>query len=102
LISGVLACGGLCLALAAAASPAGRSVVLWRKKETLKLADFGLSNRECEFVLAYLSGKSMKQIASDNGVRSSTVRNTFSNAYAKLGIIDSHELRALGERFNVE
>ena len=102
LISCMLACGGLCMALATAASPAGRSILLWRKKETLKLVDFGLSTRERAFVLAYLGGKSMKVIASDNGVSSSTVRNTFSNAYAKLGIVDSHELRALGERFNVE
>jgi DNA-binding CsgD family transcriptional regulator len=64
--------------------------------EVLRLESFGVTRREREFVLEFLGGKSMKEISVENRLSFSTVRNTFSSVYEKLGISGSGELTALG------
>ena len=64
--------------------------------EVLRLESFGVTSREREFVLEFLGGKSMKEIAIEYHLSFSTVRNTFSSVYEKLGISGSGELATLG------
>jgi len=64
--------------------------------EVLRLESFGVTEREREFVLEFLGGKSMKEISIENDLSFSTVRNTFSSVYEKLGISGSGELAVLG------
>lgn len=70
--------------------------------ETLSLESFRLTPKERTYALEYLAGKRIKEIASDHGVASSTVRNALSLAYKKLGISDSAELLALGAYYRIE
>jgi DNA-binding CsgD family transcriptional regulator len=65
------------------------------------LKKYNLSERERQFALALIGGKSVKEMASANGLAASTVRNTLSCAYAKLGIKNAVELAVLGARFKV-
>jgi DNA-binding CsgD family transcriptional regulator len=55
-----------------------------------------LTRREKQVSLAYISGKSTKEIAADLGLSPSTVRNTLRSGYKRLGIAGSGELLALG------
>jgi DNA-binding CsgD family transcriptional regulator len=64
--------------------------------EVLRLESFGVTEREREFVGEFLGGKSMKEISIDHGLSFSTVRNSFSSVYQKLGISGSGELTVLG------
>ena len=70
--------------------------------DTLKLAGFGLTLREQELVLGYLSGKRMKVLSRDYKLAPSTVRNALSSAYKKLGISGSAALSALGAKYKIE
>lgn len=80
----------------------GPSAFLARDGDTLKLASFGLTEREQELVLAHLRGKSMKELALDRGLALSTVRTAMSSAYRKLGIFGKAGLAALGAKYKVE
>jgi DNA-binding CsgD family transcriptional regulator len=71
------------------------------KKRVLRLADYKLSPRESLVVKLRLSGKSAKEIAIENGIALSTVRNALSLAYRKLGIEGCEALMAIGERYTV-
>jgi DNA-binding CsgD family transcriptional regulator len=55
-----------------------------------------LSPRESEYVHEIIMGSSPKEIAGAHGVSHSTVRNTLSRAYKKLGVRDCGELLVLG------
>jgi DNA-binding CsgD family transcriptional regulator len=72
------------------------------KKRVLRLSDFHLSNGEKLVVKMRISGKSAKEIACENEISPSTVRNVLSRSYRKLGIEGGEELMAMGERYTVE
>jgi DNA-binding CsgD family transcriptional regulator len=72
------------------------------KKRVLKLSDFHLTNREKIIVKMRIAGKSAKEIARENDVAPSTVRNVLSLSYHKLGINGGEDLMAMGERYTVE
>jgi DNA-binding CsgD family transcriptional regulator len=83
-------------------SGVGPNAFLARRGDTLKLASFGLTERERELVLAHLRGKSMKELAIDRGLALSTVRTAMSSAYRKLGIFGKAGLAALGAKYKIE
>jgi len=70
-------------------------------KPVLALSDMRLTSTEKLFVLQLLGGKSQKLLAYDLQVSESTVRNTLSRAYKKLGVDDRVGLALLGERFEI-
>jgi DNA-binding CsgD family transcriptional regulator len=72
------------------------------KKPMFRLADYKLSKRESQVVKARLQGKTVKELAIENGLAVSTVRNTIANACHKLDIEGLEALITLGERFRVE
>ncbi|HUW40823.1 MAG TPA: helix-turn-helix transcriptional regulator [Rectinemataceae bacterium] len=72
------------------------------KREVLSLQAFSLTRRERQFVLGLLAGKSTKQIGFEYRLSDSTVRCTLAHAYRKLGVRNSSELAAMGERYSFE
>jgi len=72
------------------------------KKPVLKLSRYGLNRREEQVVRGRILGKTVKELASENGVAVSTIRNAISSACRKLGIEGREALAAMGERFRVE
>lgn len=72
------------------------------RREVLSLAAYKLSRRERQFVLGLLAGKTTKEIGFEYQLSDSTVRCTLSHAYRKLGVRDSTELAAMGERYSFE
>jgi DNA-binding CsgD family transcriptional regulator len=72
------------------------------KKRVLRLSDYNLTARESRFVKMRIAGKSVRQIAEENFIAISTVRNGLSNAYHKLHIEGAEVLMAIGERYTVE
>lgn len=76
-------------------------VILKEPKPRLSLAERGLSPSERSYVQQTLQGKSQKEIAIDFELSESTVRNTLSNAYKKLGVEDRVGLAIMGERFEI-
>jgi DNA-binding CsgD family transcriptional regulator len=72
------------------------------KKRVLRLADFKLTSRESLIVKMRIAGKSVKEIALENHVADSTVRNALAFSYRKLGIEGGDALMAIGERYTVE
>jgi len=77
------------------------TVILKEPKQSLSLAEKGLSQAEKSFVMATLGGKSQKEIAADFELKESTIRNTLVRAYKKLGIEDRVGLAILGERYDI-
>lgn len=71
------------------------------EKERLSLSARGLTESEIRCILAVLSGKSIKEIASDFGIQPSTVRNTLAHAYPKLEVDTLVGLFALGGRYDI-
>lgn len=71
------------------------------RREVFDLEKRGLTAREAEFTRLLLAGKTMKEIALDSGVTSSTVRNAMSSVYAKLGISGLGELHEIGATYTV-
>jgi DNA-binding CsgD family transcriptional regulator len=65
------------------------------------LIKHGLTPREAQFTRLVLAGKTMKEIAIDCGVTSSTVRNAMSSVYGKLGISGERELVEIGATYTV-
>jgi len=72
------------------------------RKRLLRLTDYKLTPRQCLVVKLRLAGKSAKEIAIENDIALSTVRNVLSLAYQKLGIDGCESLMAMGERYTVE
>jgi DNA-binding CsgD family transcriptional regulator len=70
--------------------------------EVLSLESFGLTRKEKTYVLESLAGKQIKEIASDQGVASSTVRTALSLAYKKLKVSGRAELLALNAYYRIE
>lgn len=70
-------------------------VYLKEPKPVLDLKAKGLSATECVYILALDRGKTPKEIAVEYNVSDSTVRNTLSRAYKKLGVKDKVELTSL-------
>ena len=95
-----LACLGL--ASSVGAMVAERPAKLPERGEVLVLARYKLSENERRYVLEFLDGASMKEIAKIHGISYSTVRNTFSSVYKKLDISGSPELLAMGSRYHVQ
>jgi DNA-binding CsgD family transcriptional regulator len=95
-----LACLGLASSVGAVV--AERPAKVPERGEVLVLAHFKLSENERRFVLEFMDGASMKEIAKIHGISYSTVRNTFSSVYKKLDISGSPELLAMGSRYHVQ
>jgi DNA-binding CsgD family transcriptional regulator len=95
-----LACLGLASSVGAVVAEQPTKVP--ERGEVLVLAHFKLSENERRFVLEFLDGASMKEIATIHGISYSTVRNTFSSVYKKLDISGSPELLAMGARYHVQ
>lgn len=70
-------------------------------KPNLRLSEKGLSQTEINYVMALLDGQTAKEIAFDREVAESTVRNTLSRAYKKLGVQDRLGLAALTDKFKI-
>lgn len=70
-------------------------------KPVVKLQERGLSSKETEHLLALLEGKSMKEIAWAQGVKESTVRNSLSRTYHKLGFTDKTQLLQWAENYEI-
>jgi len=72
------------------------------EKPVVRLADYGLSAREVDAVLAMIRGRSIKEAAWDWGISESTVRNSLSRAYRKLGLQDRTQLMTWAESRTVK
>jgi DNA-binding CsgD family transcriptional regulator len=76
-------------------------VFLTEPKIKLSLATKGLSDTESDYVLAIISGKSVKETAFTAGVSESTVRNILARGYKKLGVSSRSGLIALAEKYEI-
>jgi DNA-binding CsgD family transcriptional regulator len=77
------------------------AVYLREPKPLLSLKSRGLSGAECIYVKAIAEGNSSKEVAIDFSVSESTVRNTLSRAYKKLGVEDKTGIVAMAEKFQI-
>ena len=94
--------GGLAIIFVSLALGEGRVLGAFSpKKGRMSLRAMGLSYRERMFAQELLGGMLLKQIAYEHELTESTVYNTLANAYKKLGVRDSHELRALGVKYQI-
>jgi DNA-binding CsgD family transcriptional regulator len=73
-------------------------VYLKETKPRLSLTEKGLSMAERTYIRALTLGQNSKEIASAANISESTVRNTLSRAYKKLGVEDKTELTKLIEK----
>ena len=71
------------------------------KKGVLSLGACGLSWRESAFAHALMRGEQVKAVARRSALTESTVRNTLSSAYKKLGVSGILELRELAVKYQV-
>ena len=76
-------------------------VYLKEPKQKISLEERGLADAEQLYVLQIISGKSIKEVSFENGVSESTIRNTLSRAYKKLGLHNKAELSKFSERYDV-
>ena len=76
-------------------------VFLSEPKQKLSLYAKGLSDTESDYIIAIISGKSVKETAFDAGVSESTVRNMLARSYTKLGVTNRSELFALAEKHDI-
>ena len=88
--------------------PAALLLIVWSvrrdpigHREVFYLAKHGVTPRQAQFVRLALAGMSMKAIAIECNVTSSTVRNAMSSVYAKLGISGYRELVEIGATYTV-
>ncbi len=77
------------------------AVYLKEPKPRYSLSERGLSAAECVYVKAVAEGRMLKQIAFECGVSESTVRNSLSRAYRKLGLEDKSAIAALAGKFEI-
>jgi DNA-binding CsgD family transcriptional regulator len=71
------------------------------KKGVLSLSACGLSWREVAFAHAMMRGEPVKELARRSALTESTVRNTLSTAYKKLGVGGILELRELAVKYKI-
>jgi DNA-binding CsgD family transcriptional regulator len=76
-------------------------VFLSEPKEKLSLGAKDLSDTEIDYIMAVISGKSVKETAFDSGVSESTVRNMLARGYTKLGVSNRAELFTLAEKYDI-
>lgn len=76
-------------------------VILKEPKPLLSLEAKGLSPAESLYIFATIKGRHQKEIAADFEVAESTIRNTLSRAYKKLGIDDKSSVASLAERYDI-
>lgn len=69
-------------------------IYLKEPKPLLFLSDLGLTKKEIAYLKALLNGKSVKEIAVENKVKESTVRNTLARVYRKFDVPDKSGLKA--------
>ena len=69
-------------------------IYLKEPKPLLFLSNLGLTKKEAFYIKALLENKSMKEIAIENGVKESTVRNTMARVYKKFDVSDKSQLKA--------
>jgi DNA-binding CsgD family transcriptional regulator len=77
-------------------------VYLKEPKPILSLEARGLSAAEQIYVRAILGGKGVKDVAFESGVSESTVRNTLSRAYKKLGVVNRSGLLTYTQGYEVQ
>jgi DNA-binding CsgD family transcriptional regulator len=76
-------------------------VYLKEPKQKVSLEERGLADAEQLYVLQIISGKSIKEVSFENGVSESTIRNTLSRAYKKLGLHNKADLSKFAEHYDV-
>jgi len=70
-------------------------------KPTIHLSEKGLSDKEVAHLLGLLDGKTTKEIAFEHDVKESTIRNSLSRAYRKLGFTDKTQLLQWAEGYDI-
>jgi DNA-binding CsgD family transcriptional regulator len=76
-------------------------VYLKEPKAKLSLEAKGLADAEQHYVRALISGKTVKETSFEFGVSESTVRNTLSRAYKKLGVTGKADMATLAEKYEI-
>jgi DNA-binding CsgD family transcriptional regulator len=77
------------------------AVYLKEPKQRLSLKERGLSDTERSYVLAVAAGKNTKELSIEFSVSESTIRNSLSRAYRKLGIENRTGIAALAEKYEL-
>lgn len=70
-------------------------------KPVLRLSQKGLSEKEASHLLGLLAGKTTKEIAFEHDVKESTIRNSLSRAYRRLGFTDKTQLLQWAEGHDI-
>ncbi len=76
-------------------------VYLKTPKPPLSLSAKNLTKKESEYLKALLGGRSLKEVAIDDGVTESTVRNTMARVYRKFDVHDKSALMAKCENYTI-
>lgn len=76
-------------------------VYLREPKPSFSLKERGLSEAEGHYVIDVARGKNTKEIAAEHSVSESTVRNSLSRAYRKLGVEDRAAIATLAEKYRL-
>lgn len=76
-------------------------VYLKMPKPPLSLSTKNLTKKESEYLRAVLGGRSLKEVAIDDGVTESTVRNTMARVYRKFDVHDKSALMAKCENYSI-
>lgn len=76
-------------------------IYLKEPKPSLSLVSLKITRMESEYLKALLSGRSIKEIAIDGGVKESTVRNTLARVYKKFHVTDKSALMAKCENYRI-
>jgi DNA-binding CsgD family transcriptional regulator len=76
-------------------------VYLKEPKPQLSLDAKGLADAEQLYTRAVISGRSVKEICFEFGVSESTVRNTLSRAYKKLGVVGKADMSNLANKYEI-
>jgi DNA-binding CsgD family transcriptional regulator len=76
-------------------------VYLKEPKRQLSLMSKGLAEAEQHYIRGVISGKTVKEVAFEHSISESTVRNTLSRAYKKLGIRGKADVSGLAERYEI-
>jgi len=77
-------------------------VYLKEPKPVLSLASMNLTRMETAYLRSLTQGHSIKEIAIDDGVKESTVRNTLARVYRKFKVPDKAALLAKCENYRIE
>ncbi|MDD3981506.1 MAG: LuxR C-terminal-related transcriptional regulator [Spirochaetia bacterium] len=77
-------------------------IYLREPKPLLSLSRMGLTRKEVLYLKALLDDKSMKEIALNNSVKESTVRNTLARVYRKFEVWDKSALKAKCAQYSIK